>query len=795
MNIFEKLSAFFALAACTVTAEAAEPAGYYSSCENKSGAALLSALCSKVGPHTTVSYDGLWDVYKTSDVRPDGTLWDMYTTKAWSTSFKKCGNYKLIGDCVNREHSMPKSWFNNKSPMNSDAFHVYPTDGKVNGQRSNYPYGECAGGEREPNNGSVQALGRRGTSTYPGYTGTVFEPDDQYKGDFARTYFYMMAAYNDKVASWSSPNLAGNSYPALSSWTVEMMLKWHRNDPVSQKEIDRNEAVYARQKNRNPFIDHPELAEYIWGDKKTSKWTLEASTEPAIVLPANGSTLDLGRTVQGVALEGQFKVQGENLTSDLTLTSSSSDFILSRTTLSASAAMAGATIGVTYTGLTMGESSASVTITSGSLRSVLNLTASTISTLPAGPVSSVSSAAFVATWTYIGDADEAGCYTLDVTTGGASIEGYPRQVSALGRSYVVSGLEPSTEYVYTVSSQNLKSDPVHVTTAAPQPYVAFLYDAGPTLYALAGEATPEAELIVEIENISSPVNVSVKAPFQISTDKASWTTSMNLDPEEDRMYLRALSDTPGRFVTEITATCGEYFNDDAEFEAVFSKPGAAFTEDFEKEGLGKYDSHSYEGKMCLWQFDDAGMWKGDKTHDGSTYAVRMGKSASSQIAMDEDVDTGLGIVTLWTALYGTDADAKYELEYSVDGGQTWKSAGSAEITSTTYTEQTFTVNTTGSARMRIRQTAGKRFMIDDIEATAYTSGCADITEDYHKWDAFARDGRIFIEASEDIHVTVYALDGTTVCDTSMKAGSCSLSVANGLYIVAVDDYARRVLVK
>lgn len=163
-------------ATAAVSAFATEPDGYYSSCENKGGAALLTALRAKVGPHTTVSYDGLWDLYTRSDVKPNGKLWDMYSTKEWTPGKEKCGNYKLVGDCVNREHSFPKSWFNDAKPMYSDAFHLYPTDGKVNGQRSNYPFGECANGTTLPANGSVRALGRLGTSTFPGYTGRVLNP-------------------------------------------------------------------------------------------------------------------------------------------------------------------------------------------------------------------------------------------------------------------------------------------------------------------------------------------------------------------------------------------------------------------------------------------------------------------------------------------------------------------------------------------------------------------------------------------------------------------------------------------
>ncbi len=190
-RIFNNLFTFIIAASTCYGVQAAEPTDYYKNCIGKCGADLLSALCETIGPHTTVSYSGLWSVYKDSDRYPeDGKIWDMYSTKHWTYSSEQCGNVgSTIGVCYNREHSLPKSWFNDASPMYSDAFHIYPTDGKVNGQRSNDPFGECANGTTLPSHGGYQALGKSGKSTYPGYSGNVFEPDDQYKGDFARTYF------------------------------------------------------------------------------------------------------------------------------------------------------------------------------------------------------------------------------------------------------------------------------------------------------------------------------------------------------------------------------------------------------------------------------------------------------------------------------------------------------------------------------------------------------------------------------------------------------------------------------
>lgn len=168
---------------CTSALLAEAPANYYAAAEGKTGEALRQALYQIIKSHTNVGYDGLWNVYKTSDVTDDGKIWDMYSNCDFAVG-KKCGSYKSVCDCYNREHSVPQSWFNEASPMKADAFHVYPTDGKVNGQRSNYPFGECSNGT----NLGGKALGRLGTSTFNGYSGKVFEPDDQYKGDFARTY-------------------------------------------------------------------------------------------------------------------------------------------------------------------------------------------------------------------------------------------------------------------------------------------------------------------------------------------------------------------------------------------------------------------------------------------------------------------------------------------------------------------------------------------------------------------------------------------------------------------------------
>ncbi len=272
---------------------------YYSAANGKSGKALKTALADIISNLSVTSYDGLLDAYKKTDKRSDGKVWDMYSCTT-NFSFSQCtGNYKKEGDMYNREHSFPKSWFGGKvKPMYCDIVHVVPCDGYVNNRRGNSPFGENDGEVYKSN----KEFSKVGKCTSPGYSGTVFEPNDEYKGDFARIYFYMVTCYESKVSSWKSEMLSGNKYPALKDWALNMLLKWAKEDPVSQKEIDRNNAAYGVQKNRNPFVDYPGLEQYIWGDKTNVAFSYDNYDKPTIIeLPTEEivPTVDV-YTVSGV---------------------------------------------------------------------------------------------------------------------------------------------------------------------------------------------------------------------------------------------------------------------------------------------------------------------------------------------------------------------------------------------------------------------------------------------------------------------------------------------------------------
>ena len=269
--------------AASVTAPADIPA-YWSSVDGKSGAALWTATSSATAKgYKSIGYDGLYTAYNKTDVYPEdsvgkaGKLWDMYGECInWSKG--KCGSYSGVCDCYNREHSIPQSWWGGGTGgIGNDIFHVLPTDGKINGVRSNYEYGEVNGGTNW-NGNKFGAAGSWSTEKKTiasaagesvSGSGQVFEPKNQYKGDWARGILGTIVKWQQDLTT--SNNFFSDKYDAanyygLTKKAVVLLMKWHREDPVSQKEIDRNNGIQQTQGNRNPFIDYPYLAEYIWGE-------------------------------------------------------------------------------------------------------------------------------------------------------------------------------------------------------------------------------------------------------------------------------------------------------------------------------------------------------------------------------------------------------------------------------------------------------------------------------------------------------------------------------------------------
>ncbi|HEX8561473.1 MAG TPA: endonuclease [Flavobacterium sp.] len=306
----------FLLLIVATTGFAQIPAGYYNNATG-TGYTLKTQLRTIItNGHNDQGYGSLWTLYTNPAFRDnyyeaDGTLLDMYSEKPagadsyeYSTISQQCGNYNGEGDCYNREHLVPQSYFDNfqVDPMKNDPHHVVPSDGYVNGQRNNLPFGVVGTASYTSTNGSEK--GNNINAGYAaGYSGTVFEPIDEFKGDIARSIFYFATRYENFMDDFYTTANAGTTQAKVmfdgttnkvfSDTFLNILITWHQNDPVSAKEVAINNAIYNYQHNRNPYIDHPEYVCQIWTAACAALGTNDVVLADVVLYPnpANGSVV------------------------------------------------------------------------------------------------------------------------------------------------------------------------------------------------------------------------------------------------------------------------------------------------------------------------------------------------------------------------------------------------------------------------------------------------------------------------------------------------------------------------
>lgn len=361
--------------------------GYYDAMDGKKCENLKKAVKECVASHQTLSYSQLPGYWQYTDVYPEmidnaRRWWEMYSDEICliyegQSPFQSFSSYGM-----NREHSVPKSWWKRNgsveyTPAYSDMWNLYPSNGPANMAKSNYPFGIT---DRPTFDNGVTRVGppRAG---YGGGCSSVFEPDDEYKGDFARTIFYMAIVYDD--INWVINYMfRTEAYPTLVPWACNMLLQWSRTDRVSQKEIDRNNLVEQYQGNRNPFVDFPELAEYIWGVRMSETFILSEQEntdptppitgDPEITEPINGEYLDFGTTAVGNSMTRALQIRGVNFTESLSVRITGADrtlFTPETSSIQASIlnANGGYLLNITYQPPTTGTHEAAVILYDGGL--------------------------------------------------------------------------------------------------------------------------------------------------------------------------------------------------------------------------------------------------------------------------------------------------------------------------------------------------------------------------------------------------------------------------------------------
>ncbi len=318
-----KLKLLLLLLLTGFVASAQIPSNYYDSAVGLSGYALKTELSNIISTgHTAQTYDALYTAYvnthsdDTNTYENDNTVLDFYSENPTGadpynfnhSSADQCGNQTAEGDCYNREHLVPQSVFSSNFPMQSDIHHVIPTDGRVNNFRGNLPFGDVAVANWTSLNGSL-----RGSSAVMGYSGTVFEPIDEFKGDIARALLYFATRYETQVDAWTFPMFNGTEDQVFTDWAVDVLLAWHAADPVTQEEIDRNDAAYNFQGNANPFVDHPEYVDLIWNPAPDTEdptiptnLMVTGQTSNTVSLSWTASTDNVGVIAYDIYVDGGF---------------------------------------------------------------------------------------------------------------------------------------------------------------------------------------------------------------------------------------------------------------------------------------------------------------------------------------------------------------------------------------------------------------------------------------------------------------------------------------------------------
>lgn len=494
-NIKTSVIAVCVLLAGALPAYAEYDAGYYSGLEGKSREKLKEAVKAAVKSHRQLVYMDLPNYWQYSDVYPETIngekrWWEMYSDAVYMIGRNQTPKGSFSANKMQREHSVPKSWWKvgndvEYTPAYTDMWNLYPSDGEANMAKSNYPLGVV---ERTTFDNGVTKVGVP-VYGYGGGAGNVFEPADEYKGDFARSFFYMACVYDD--ISWQSRYswmFVRQSYPTLQPWAYEMLLQWARQDKVSQKEIIRNDAVEQAQGNRNPFVDFPELAEYIWGTRTSEVFliaeqggnvTPPITGDPELTMPVNDEWLDFGE----VAVENEgaawLLLKGKNFTSPISLRIGGGDkdmFTLSTRSIPASAINTTGEylLPIQYTPTSTGEHTATLSIYDGGLPSSIRVNLKgralgipQLSRLTALAPVDVTDTGYTAVWT---EAPETVDYYVVYRTRYLPEGEESEQLESTATSLQISGRNPDIAESYYVCSSRLgylseRSNSVSVATS------------------------------------------------------------------------------------------------------------------------------------------------------------------------------------------------------------------------------------------------------------------------------------------------------------------------------------------
>ena len=720
------------LAACTLAVYGQEE--YYRPVEGLKKAELKTALHELIQPETVLDYGGkgegyTWSGFAVTDRMPDGeSVRDRYSDIARTFN----GLEAVPG--MNIEHVFANSWWGHTvNEAYCDLFNLFPSDASANGRKSNNPMG-VVDGEASFDNG-VTRVGRSSSYRADSLI-TVWEPADQWKGDFARTFFYMATCYEDLQDEWQTKEgllvVQPDRYPTLRPWVSSLLLEWNEADPVDDIERDRNEAVYGIQGNRNPFVDYPQLAAYIWGDStEHAFYTDKNATEAELFVPEADESLDYGLQAVSKGMEEKLVIRGRNLPGGLTLTVDGEAFTLDRETLTAEEVTRGTTVTVRCAaGIPAGRHTATLTLGGDGFRQTNGLGVEFVDGVPAYPASdvvcSVNTKRFEASWMDMG---EGLTYSLEVYTkdgqGRAQmVERYPLQLQQT--SARVEGLKASTTYYYKVDVLDedgqctMTSNEVEVV----MPDVTPVFTVGLSELSFTTvpgrPSTPQTVEVTALEVPQYTTTVVVDAPFEVSRDGEAWSQSVTVSGYDQQFQVRLGSvETEGPVEGEMVVSTPEVN------EIVVSLSGEvdaskSFFENFEAGSKGAYAEGEVTCAAATWRMAQVmiGGLENDRKNGAKAVRMQAKNGVVTELEMLEDKAEGCDSLWFYAGLYGSDTGVKLTVSYSQDGGMSWEPvATDLEFRKGEWKRYGYKLDADGLVRLKFTATgsSSKRLNVDDIQ--------------------------------------------------------------------------------
>ncbi len=772
---------------CFVATSVMAQAEYYNKVQGLKKAELKTALHQLIQPRMVLDYGGkgegyTWSGFAVTDSMAGGFVRDRYSNNQRYFS----GLNAVSG--MNIEHIFANSWWGHTvNNAYCDLFNLYPSDETANGRKSNNPIGVVDGTVSFDN--GVILVGKSGSYRADSLI-TAWEPADEWKGDFARTYFYMATCYQNMVNEWQTPEglltVERNTYPTLRRWVYELMLEWAKADPVDEIERNRNEAIYKIQGNRNPFVDYPVLSEYIWGDSvQYAFYITKDVVEPELFVPAQNEVLDLGMFSLQKPFTAKVAVRGRNLPKGLQITSDNDVFTLMTTSLDEQDVVEGCLIGLRCSASAAGTYTTTLTFTGDGYRSVVPVRVTFVDGIPAyeatDVVCAVSSKRFTASWM----AFEPGVtYALDVytkTASGAktSLSGYP--ITTTDTSYIVKNVKAETTYYYKVSMTSAEQGNKVYTSnevKVEMPEVEPVFSASASR--LSFTAVPKGVSLAQTISVTALevpqyiTTVTTIAPFEVSKDGNIWSQEIQVSGSNPSFQVRLGA------VSEEGYYEGEMILSTPDVEEIVITlmgnvdAGKAFFESFENGTKGAYTEATVQCAAARWIMQNALLGTTDSDKKNETKSVRVkvakssdGKSYVTRLEMAEDKLGGCDSLSFYAGLYGNDTGAKLKVSYSNDNGANWITLVSElSFTKGEWKRYAYAIKKQGAIRVKFEGVGStKRFNIDDVQMSDYK-----IVDGVQQVKTLAED-----------EVRVYTTDGIFL--RKAQRANALKGLPNGIYIV------------